>query len=172
MSWSIREADIIATEITKDVKGEEDKMDLTRRAFVRNTTILAAAVAVGLPAAVKASKAIRAHGPVEIWARFLSKDPIIVGKCTLCSDERQDLFGVCIVDPDGKGTGIMETSLSGMRKAVLGGAGGQKMVGLCTTPEKKESLPLVVAAEQGKVSFTLGGWGPAWMKLEDVKRVL
>lgn len=173
MSWSIREADIIATEITKDVKGEEDKMDQTRRSFIQKTTVLAVGIAADLPSGLAASRMIRAHGPVDIWGYFLSKQPVVFSRCTLSSDEYQDLFRIRVMEDHG-GRDTAELPLSSIRKAVQCGTRwpGEQMVCLTMTKEKKESMPLCVVAEQGKVFFTFGNWPPIWMKLEEVKRVL
>lgn len=148
-------------------------MDLTRRAFVRNTTILAASAAAGLTAGVSVVNGIKAHGPVEIWGHFLSKRPIVITKCTLSSDERQDHFGICIVDTGGKGPGILDLSLSSMRQAIQNLFSWKLLSGQFTTSKQKQALDLYVRELHGKVMFALHDWdSPVWMSPKDVARVL
>jgi len=117
-------------------------------------------------------KEARAHGPVEIWTYFFLSNPFVISKATLLSYEHQDIFGVCVIDKQGNGTGIFEMPLSSVRKAVQWGAGAQKATGMCMTSEKKEFLPVIVREERGNVFFTIDKWGPVWITLEDIKPIL
>jgi hypothetical protein len=99
-------------------------------------------------------------------------NPFVISKATLLSYESQDIFGVCLIDEQGKGTGIFEVPLSSVRKAMKWGGGAQKATCLCMTSERKESLPVTVSVDQGRLIFVVDNWGPAWLKLKDVQHVL
>lgn len=155
---------------------------LTRRTFIGNAGVLAAAVTVG----VSASEGIKKHGPVELRVGvFMTGGPLVIPG-DLFSDEKRQVFRIRAFDRQGAPRlhgeheahgGLAELPLATVRR-VVGRISSRAKISALFVNEHGEArrIPMVIAVEKGDLTLLLEEKGetptPVWIRLSDVQRVI
>lgn len=155
--------------------------ELTRRTFIGNAGVLAAAVTVG----VSASGGIKKHGPLELRVGFLTGDPFVI-QGDIFSDEKRDVFRIRAFGDRGAlrlhgeheaHGGLAELPLATVRRVVGRKLHRAKISVFFVNEHGEESrLPMVITVEKDNLTLLIEEKGgrptPVWLRLSDVQRVI
>lgn len=145
---------------------------MTRRLFVEASAIAAAGVTLG----IKPVEGIREHGPVDVYAKFLWGNPLLI-KANLYSDEEKNIFGMRVFNGTAEHARL-EMGLEYVR--MLAESRPDKLgcfLTLCGQGQK-ELYRSIVRTDDSKLTILIQDpdWPdesmPIWMPLRDVQQVL